>query len=64
MSKFPMTIKTASNAKALQNTIPSTLGGRFPADDEDVLLELAKDPNLLFIVSLETNVLTFGAEAK
>lgn len=48
-----MTIKTASNAKALQNTIPSTLGGRFPADDEDMLLELAKDPNLLFIVSLK-----------
>ena len=39
MSKFPATIKTASNAKALHHAMPSALEGRSSVDDEDELCE-------------------------
>ena len=44
-----MTIKEASNAKALHHTIPSALDGRSSVDGVDVLLELLGD-NVFFIL--------------
>ena len=39
MTKFPATIKTASNAKTVQNASPSALEGRSTEDDEVVLFD-------------------------
>ena len=39
MSKFPATIKTASNAKTVQNASPSALEGGSSEDDEVVLFD-------------------------
>ena len=49
MTKFPTTINTASNAKALHHTIPSAFEGR---SSEDVLLEIFEDEVFFILFGL------------
>ena len=61
MSKFPATIRTAYNAKALHHTIPSAFEGR---PSVDVLLELFEDDVFFIFIGLRVNVCTLVQEGK